>query len=141
MVMFAHNKTTTDMYKAAVGVDGIEITLRVYKENYSTPPTIKTHYLLQVRSKGTGILNGGTGADYWREYAAALNTVYDVHLSRNSDGQCTFIISLHGGSTVFTRTFIDNRDIQYFIPMCGRGGWGGAVTMASSGTVYNFELL
>jgi len=122
-VMFAKNLTTTNNYLSQIKNDGLLFTFREW-----TGYQYETYYLLQIRSRSSG---------QWKEYIGALNTNYHIMISRVGT-EATMKI-YQNNNLVATKTITDTTEINYFLPMCGRGG-GGADLMQASGFVSQFAF-
>jgi len=127
-MLFTNDSGTTNSQISQLNDDGIQFTFREY-----TNETDYTYYLIQIRSRM------GTTTDYWQEMWGQLNTIYKIQISRTAGVERNVAMKVFdiGNNLLGTRTIKDDTVINYFLPMCGRGG-GGADNLQSSGFAYNF---
>ncbi len=127
-LLFTNHSDTTNSQISQLNGDGLQFTFREY-----TNETDSTYYLIQIRSRM------GTTTLYWQEMYGQLNTIYKIQISRTAGAERNVAMKVFdiGNNLLGTRTIKDNTVINYFLPMCGRGG-GGADNLQSSGFAYNF---
>jgi len=122
-VLLTRNQSTTNHAIALTKYDGIAFIFREY-----THPTLGIIYLMQVASDSVS-------STVYKEAVFHLNTEYAITIAR-TNGVVSFKVD--GQEVSPSITITDDTDINYFVPLCGRGHSGSTPTI--TGTVWNFAF-
>lgn len=109
--------------------DYLRFTWRAYTSNSTGG---ETRYLMRLERRNAGQSQAV-------EYTGALNTDYDITISRT--GTTAKMVIMTGGAQVFSRTITDVTDIQWYTALCGRNT-GSSVedTMYASGSFWDITF-
>lgn len=124
-LLLANLISTTTQQASLDAADGIVFSYRAYNVN--------DQHLMQIRSR-----YGGT--ENYREVDLPLNTTYDVTITRTN---LEVVMTVSSNGTWLwdnaANPVVDNTDIHYFVPFCGRGDTGVPEGLASA-TMWDYFL-